>query len=260
MNRNPTTFLLVTLAIGIVAVFSWSKPVTVRAKSPLPATLQQSILIGGLTGRGAQTLSVATANTPASWFNYGQLPFFPKGLVRPAITAFRTEGVAWGPRLGNDWYGAGGSYRGDSTLSIIEGYPVKLFVLTSTELNRHQGYENYINRKLAERMPSHVFDDKWYAWRVAPGESLILLAVRGELREDKTANFSKYFYACAYAYNGKSWEIHGCSNSTGRSLPNDQKHQVNAFGKAVQFDFFNPKNENGWTGNDIWYSFDPNAD
>lgn len=96
---------------------------------------------------------------------------------------------------------------------------------------------------------AHVWDDKWYYWRLPDNRAKYLLLVW------KNLNSGEYGYAFIQNTPQDWWYK---TNSRGfATVPNGQQKKItwSTNGYRIDIDLKNPENRNGWTANDIWYSF-----
>jgi hypothetical protein len=94
-----------------------------------------------------------------------------------------------------------------------------------------------------------VWDDKWYFWTLPDNRAKYLLLTW------KNLNSGEYGYAFIQNTPQTWWYK---TNSSGfQSIPNgvQRKQTWSTNGTKIDIDLKNPKNSNGWTANDIWYSF-----
>jgi len=93
------------------------------------------------------------------------------------------------------------------------------------------------------------WDDKWYYWTLPGNRAKYLLLTW------KNLNSGEYGYAFIHNTPDTWWFK---SDKAGyQFIHNGSKKKITwtSNGYTIQIDIKNPKHENGWTGNDIWYSF-----
>jgi hypothetical protein len=94
-----------------------------------------------------------------------------------------------------------------------------------------------------------LWDDNWYYWTLPDNRNKYLLLVW------KNLNSGEYGYT--FIQNTPETWWYKTNNSGFRSIPNGEQRKLtwSTNGTKIDIDIKNPENSNGWTANDIWYSF-----
>ena len=188
----------------------------------------------------------------------------------PGLSSVET--ITRGPILieAGKYYILGGEYSSSSrsgdgsssslpSISYAPSYPIKFFLATASQLvewyKQGRSERDVLASFIRTNKPSHVWDDKWYCYRLPSGDSLTLYAVRGEFDRDKRADWSRFAYTSATVMNERRWLACAQGKTDCYELSTNRPFKVKGFGGAVHFDFQNPPNERGFTGDDIMYSF-----
>lgn len=153
--------------------------------------------------------------------------------------------------------GANSQSAGDYRLpSVSKSLPVKFFIQIPNAPGHYktaETSEEAVRRFIAENRPSHVWDDKWYNLTVPARKCVKLTAVVGDFDSSGNANWDRFSWSGATVCNGDTWDV--ITKEGMQSVPTEGQVKIRAFNNKVHFDFYNPPNRNGWTGDDIHYGF-----
>ncbi|MFM6079636.1 MAG: hypothetical protein ACKPCI_14200, partial [Dolichospermum sp.] len=123
------------------------------------------------------------------------------------------------------------------------------FVSIIVDTNNDDSLRNIANSVSSACDVTDTWDDKWYYWTLPDNRNKYLLLI--------WKNLSSSEYGYAFIQNTpEAWWYK--TNSGGfQSIPNGEQRKLNwsTNGHRIDIDLKNPKNSNGWTANDVWYSF-----
>ncbi len=109
-------------------------------------------------------------------------------------------------------------------------------------------------KRIASSVPTrcddtHVWDDKWYYWTLPDNRNKYLLLT--------WKNITTGEYGYAFIHNTPQNWWYKTNESGYATIANNQQKKLtwSSNGHRIDIDIKNPENRNGWTANDIWYSF-----